>query len=261
MQIRTWLAQRSKRERWAFTFLFLSCVSYMWYEGYMGFVRSCIPAPSILAPHSTKFGVVTFWNNCSTEFMHMSSLSLPRIQQYVALHRKDMVLLASQRECLFPWSSNTWLKFDMLYALMLSRPDIHYFFWMDSDTYIVNLNRHLSSFVVNQKDMFITLDENGLNSGTFLLKNSEWSQQLMRTMMQLDNKPSYMHEQAGLVDYLSKHPLEDQHVEYFPQCAFNSYPGAYGYYSSFHRSDFVVHFAGQRGKYQAMEELLLRRKI
>jgi hypothetical protein len=151
---------------------------------------------------------------------------------------------------------NVWQKFEVLHDLMLRHPQINYFLWIDSDAYIVNVNHRIADFIIDDKDFLVTHDHNGLNIGIFIIKNSAWGLDLMKTMMHL-NQSAYEHEQAALDIYFKKNPKDVlERVRVLPQCAFNSYPGWYGWHNSFQRSDFIAHFAGQPQKFELLEKLI-----
>ena len=52
-------------------------------------------------------------------------------------------------------------------------------FWTDSDSVIINDDVRLETFINNEKDLIIQMDESSqglkeINSGQFFIKNSEW---------------------------------------------------------------------------------------
>ena len=95
-------------------------------------------------------------------------------------------------------------------------------------------------------DMIISMDMNGINAGSFMVRRSEWTRELLKRWWSRNDVsvPNIggMFEQAALADLIHKDTSIASHVQIVPQRTFN----AYGYPSSeesglFQIGDFIVH--------------------
>lgn len=155
-----------------------------------------------------------------------------------------------------------------------------YLMFLDMDTIIMNSNLKLESFVEasgGSYDIIMTEDENGLNSGVFLARNSPWTRWFLRTAWEqeqlvpplsatgqrhpfrweqrafhfMTNSPTW--QAAKLPPFEGYEAVRDGHFYILPQCAFNSYIlHPLDFYSDREKSqyapgDFLIHFAGKRG--------------
>lgn len=101
-------------------------------------------------------------------------------------------------------------------------PEVQWVFWLDTDALITNFNVKLEHLVDNKYHFIISEDINGLNAGSYLVRNSEEGRSYFR--MILDNK-----------EYYSNHPWYEQYciqqtyesykdiIKVVPQKLFNSY--------------------------------------
>ena len=149
---------------------------------------------------------------------------------------------------------------------------------------ILNMHKRLESIISTmpaEKDMAVTADWNGLNTGVFVLRNSTWSSEFLRaawaqnkeltSKRTADNRPlPFLYEQRafhllidsdvwrrrGLPTWRGKPSIEDnrQHVWYLPQCSMNSYSlhpldrrGDHQV-TQYIPGDLLVHFAGKKGR-------------
>lgn len=154
-----------------------------------------------------------------------------------------------------------------------------YLMYIDMDIVIMNMTVKAEHFIqlAPEKDIIMTEDWNGPNTGVWLVKKSAWSHWFLQTTFnqtQLVPKMSsegiaypFEYEQRAvhyLLDTqiwrqrgLPKWPGDIQeirnHFFFLPQCAMNSYI-MYPYYwngdreqSHYVKGDFMVHFAGKKG--------------
>lgn len=153
-----------------------------------------------------------------------------------------------------------------------------YILYIDMDVIIMNPSIQLESFIVPGKDLTMTQDWNGLNSGVWLARNSEWTRWFLTTAFeqkQLVQKKSpegisypFEYEQRAF-HFLTNSEVWQQrklphyrgdveeiksHIFTVPQCALNSYvlhPLDYRgdrEVSQYVEGDFLVHFAGKKGQ-------------
>ncbi|XP_078153613.1 alpha-1,2-galactosyltransferase gmh3-like [Carex rostrata] len=150
-------------------------------------------------------------------------------------------------------------------------------FWNDADTVITNLDVSLESIlfglighgdIQSSPDLVVTEDLNGVNSGVFFIRKSEWSQRFLEKWWNQTSFVQFGSTKSGdnaalshLIDHLPQEELQ-RHVIISPmQCLFNSYPW-YPSWKSYHLllspmktwqgvysdGDFMVHLAGLDNK-------------
>lgn len=100
--------------------------------------------------------------------------------------------------------------------------DIDFIFNRDMDTLITNLTIPLESFIEDGKDLFICKDFNGINSGTFLVRKSEWSQKFLDYIMSKKGTEGIYGEQDAIVAYMNEFP-NDEKIKILPHPSINSY--------------------------------------
>lgn len=137
--------------------------------------------------------------------------------------------------------------------------NVDYFVWLDADMMIINFR---DNFIAHWIDAFPTHDilisseyhsETGIaNTGSMILKNSEWSRNFLRRWWDEDHRRG--HDQI-LFNVLYQSlattatALQDlqSHIKLLPIRALNSLPPAY---LTFSRDDSVLHLMGERGDYR-----------
>lgn len=164
-----------------------------------------------------------------------------------------------------------------------------YLFYLDMDTLIMNPSIKLETLISAARadvgsaggdppDMIISEDMNGLNTGSFIMRNSEWSLWFLRTAWEqeqlvgptaADGTPhlfrweqrafhyltySAQWQQAGLPKFPGDIEGIRRHISVLPQCAFNSYIlhpfdwHAVREDAQYAPGDFLIHFAGKNGE-------------
>eukprot|EP01138_Halocafeteria_seosinensis_P006524 gb/GECG01006669.1/.p1 GENE.gb/GECG01006669.1/~~gb/GECG01006669.1/.p1 ORF type:complete len:510 (+),score=23.29 gb/GECG01006669.1/:1-1530(+) len=151
--------------------------------------------------------------------------------------------------------------------------------WMDCDSFFMNLNISISTFIVNAvktaefdvvPDFVVSEDAFMLNTGIFAIRNSEWSRNFLRMWSGGDllfankkTKSPYIHhslwEQAELLHAMVMGPYGVDirtHTVFVPQVAINSYTLLLAkmfrdghnnpYHSSYQHGDFILSFSGCR---------------
>ena len=167
---------------------------------------------------------------------------------------------------------------EYLYDVMRNYSDLQWIFWMDTDALFMNTEIRLSQllFDVTENDVIvIAADAEGLNAGTFLIRNNELGRRFLRKW--LEKHRVFLYEQQALSDMYNdavresgqdchlteeedyKHPSGvkaciDRKAPGFHMlklCAMGSWGGlewkhGHGYYLEgfYMYGDFIVHFAG-----------------
>jgi hypothetical protein len=113
---------------------------------------------------------------------HITLLSVKNKQDYARLHGYEFYLSAHQSD---PQLKGAWNKVALVRDLLQQNPDVEWVVWMDYDALIIDmefqlpLNRYIGrDFVLwgQAEELFEVGDAHmGLNTGVFLIRNSEWS--------------------------------------------------------------------------------------
>jgi len=145
--------------------------------------------------------------------------------------------------------------------LFKSNAKIHWIWMLDLDTLIMNFNITLESIADKSYDMIISEDCQGLNSGSVLFRNTQWTLEFLESVYQTNDK-HFVHDVEDLweqaaINYLYKRYKEtyekNNRIKVVHQKTFNSFPeettktprcrpGRY------EENDFLVHFAGATNK-------------
>ena len=138
-----------------------------------------------------------------------------------------------------------------------ANPDIEWIWWLETDTLITNFTKKIEDVIDNDYHFIIGTDGNGMNAGSFFLRNSpegnaylDW---LLEVWPQYENNVFY--EQQAMIDSYEM-PEWNSLIKVVPQKEFNSHdcwpnhfmPG-FGYDKLGERAwwesgDFVVHWPG-----------------
>lgn len=106
--------------------------------------------------------------------------------------------------------------------LMAAQPDIEWIWWTGCDAMITNHSIRIEDKIDAAYDMIIATDCNGINSDSFLIKNSEWGrayiQYIIDVMPQYENH--YFYEQQAIIESFKLHP---NNIKVVPQRYLNSY--------------------------------------
>ena len=136
-------------------------------------------------------------------------------------------------------------------------PDCEWVFFSECDTLITNMNIKLEDIVKNeQKHFVITTDANGINAGSFFVRNSIKGREYIQAMINSIGK--FRNEQDFIkYSYFGSKTYKDI-ISLYPQKSFNSYDyylygngkeyplGAdiFGNNGRWTNGDFIIHFAG-----------------
>jgi glycosyltransferase involved in cell wall biosynthesis/Tfp pilus assembly protein PilF len=134
-----------------------------------------------------------------------------------------------------------WSKLLLIERHLSSQPGCTWAFWTDADSVIMNPSLRLEDFV-DDHDLIISEDHNGLNAGVFFLRNGDRSLSFLRRAYGMrEFLASAGREQAAMADLLrtGAHGLKVKRV---PQKLFNAYRANYC------PGDFMLHFAGMKDK-------------
>ncbi|MCO5609150.1 hypothetical protein L7F22_063372 [Adiantum nelumboides] len=112
-----------------------------------------------------------------------------------------------------------WSKLPLLRTLMLSHPEMEWLWWMDSDAMITDMSfelpmekyeQHNLIIQGNREEIFVKRSWLGLNAGIFLIRNCQWSLDLIDTWALMGPKDTVGHEWGKILsETLPDRPLFD----------------------------------------------------
>jgi hypothetical protein len=115
-------------------------------------------------------------------------------------------------------------KISFLIELLEKNPSIKWVWWLDCDALITNFTKKIEDIVDDNYHIIMTTDVNGLNNGSFFIKNSPESLDWLKVI--LSWKINYIHKKW---DNPEQHPMIMTYIKYrkliklHPQRDFNSY--------------------------------------
>lgn len=103
-------------------------------------------------------------------------------KRYCELHNYKLIVANDHLDKSRP---PAWSK---ILAVLQYLPDFDYLFYLDMDIVIMNLNRPLEAYIHasqvlsanRSKDLILTSDWNGLNTGAFLIRNTVWAESFFK---------------------------------------------------------------------------------
>ena len=133
-------------------------------------------------------------------------------------------------------------------------PDCDWVFFSECDTLITNMDIKLENIVENeQKHFVITTDMNGINAGSFFVRNTNEGRSYIQAM--IDSIGQFAHEQDFIKDSYFESKKYANIISVYPQKSFNSYDyyniyktPAFDYYGNpgnWEKGDFIIHFPGR----------------
>jgi hypothetical protein len=92
---------------------------------------------------------------------------------------------------------------------------------LDMDTLITNHNIKVESFIDDKHDFYITKDVNGINAGSFIIKNSDWSIEYLRDIFESQEK--FECEQNAIVYWMDTLYKYKKKIKILDHPSINSY--------------------------------------
>lgn len=155
-----------------------------------------------------------------------------------------------------------WSKIKLMIDLLKNNPDIDWFFWIDADALFMNYNIKLESLVSDKAFFIVGRDCNGINVGTFFIKNCQQAIEFLEDIW--NNGPEegtwWGETEQGQIDI---HGRKEKYFDGFwvvENKKFNSYihdcsPGPLPFFK-YEEGDFIIHLPGVPGKFQILQQLL-----
>jgi len=196
-----------------------------------------------------KIAIISLYND---GYKHIGQYGDANKEKYAKKHGYDIIiyhdLLDTVRPA--PWSK--------IKAIQNHLADYDWVYWSDADSLIMNTDIKLESFIEDNVDLVISKEcfYEYLNTGSFLIKNTEWSHELLRRIYALEPYTQFQFwEQCALKHLLEIDASLWSHLKVVHQRVLNSNldftPRLDGWYQE---GDFVIHFFGTCDKPRLMRE-------
>ncbi len=195
--------------------------------------------------HAADFAVVTM--AVGHEYEKLVEAGIENKRSYCQKHGYDFIY---SNEWLDPSRPIPWSKIKLLEEA-LKQSNYKWVLWTDADALIMNQGIRLEDIIDDKYDFLITSDMHTINSGNFLLKNSDWSKQFLKTIYahtECIDHP-WWENQAILLEYQNSEEVQ-QKTRILPQRIMNSYApelmtrmsleNAIGI--NYRPGDFIIHF-------------------
>ncbi len=138
----------------------------------------------------------------------LADIVLPRVKEYCVKHSYKWIIAHDSKN--FLWSFNKMDGLKQIISLFT-----YDFIWvLDLDTLITNPSIPFTDFTDDEHDIFITRDINGINAGSWIIRNTEASRKFVSMIVDNFDAP---HEQILMNKYL--HMVD---VKYLPHPSINS---------------------------------------
>ena len=164
---------------------------------------------------------------------YLAEMSIENKRQYAAQHGYELVVAQNLRH----GRTARWDKVMLLRRLLHSYEWLH---WVDLDTLFMNMKRAPFDFLDSAYDLHVAKDANGLNTGSFYVRSSAWSEDFLRRVWEHNDGGAGESDQRSIRHTIEK--LSDAergaHVKFYSQKLFNEYP------------DPIVNFKNWRGHFR-----------
>jgi len=136
----------------------------------------------------------------------ITDVVLKNHQRYATKHgyayRSVVAVDAKELNQYFRGRQGGWAKLSLVQEIFSKPHAPDYVFWMDADSLFVDNSIQLEDLVKLSKDFVVAGDQNGINTGHFLLQNSAWSRELFDSSWSICPPPLFQYEQAGIMAIL-----------------------------------------------------------
>lgn len=127
--------------------------------------------------------------------------------------------------------------------LLLDNLHAHdWLWWIDVDAKVTNPTVKLEEIINDSGyDLLIAEDNLGINTGSFFIRNCDWSRDFLQRVWALGPDPKHHWWEQWAFIRLLRDETDKQHVGIIPKRLINSYP------NDWQTGDFIYHAAGYRG--------------
>jgi len=176
-------------------------------------------------------------------YQQLADLTLDNKKEYCEIHNYALIVNTDD------WHDIN-LGFEKAYLLQkafLSYPECDWVFFSECDTLITNMNIKLEDIIKGEEKHFvITTDANGINAGSFFIKNSIEGREILQDMF--NGISIFRHEQEYIIDSYFISCKHKNKMSLYPQKKFNSYihpwKDMFGNNGRWEEGDFIIHFPG-----------------
>jgi hypothetical protein len=152
-----------------------------------------------------KIALLTIYTD---EFQPLANIVLPNMMDYCSKHNYT----------LYAFNVNSiesgYKKIEKILSVI---EEVDAMLCLDLDTFITNHNITVGSFLDDEHDFYICKDVNGINAGSFIVKNTAWARKFLRLIH--DHRVVYENEQNA-IEYLI---IKEDKVKILPHPSINSY--------------------------------------
>ncbi|PXX71581.1 galactosyl transferase GMA12/MNN10 family protein [Nocardia tenerifensis] len=172
-------------------------------------------------------GVVTLWN--------------PEIDSWARQYAEDKRTYCERKGYAFYGYTDVFTKsrsphWSKIPAVQRHLADHDWLYWIDADAAITNFDFDLYGLCDDDYDLIITHDELGVNTGSFLIRNTDSARRMLRRAWSQDVTDLF-YEQTAVARAIALQP--DLRVKVLDQRAINSF------WNQHRPGHFVIHAAGQ----------------
>jgi ADP-heptose:LPS heptosyltransferase len=170
----------------------------------------------------------------------IARITSARLREYAARQRYPLL---HYEKSLDPARPPSWGKILAVRNALLSR-QTDWVMWLDADAIVMDLDFPATRLIDDHVDLIFASDQNGLNSGIFLIRHCEWSLRFLESVYLLGevhlDPDGYnpLWEQSTFKHLIVHFAEVEQHVKILPQVAMNSNRETY------RDGDFILHLAG-----------------
>jgi len=244
-----------------------------------------LPPPSVshsnvkrVRPEKIAIATVCDYADPSHPLFGIEKLSLENRKIYSSKFGYDIVFMTESAE-LTGGRHPVWSAMALpLRLLQLSPPKYEYVMWMDCDALFIDLNVRIEDLIAlhAEKDLIISEDGRGLSGGNWIIKNTDWSRNFLRSLI---NNPAFdkydLKDQFGILwsllgpgTWSDNYDLEStrpwgypSNIALLPQRLINAYPYAFcrpSHHCFEDGRDFIVSFItlGSQSRVMAWHLLL-----
>ena len=141
----------------------------------------------------------------------------------------------------------------LMRELMIEHPEYEWVWWTGCDAMITNFTIRIEDKVIPEYDLIIATDCNEINNDSFLIKNSEWSKNYLKQIVELEPKyrKHFFYEQQAMIDTYAEHK---EKIKIVPQRYLNAYKNdlyphqlpydCLGNDGTWQKGDWLIHWPG-----------------